>query len=72
MGGLDISLLFVFFDPAAEKRHWLHSKVHIPHAFRIFDVTFENKLLAYGGRALRFSSYNIVLQQLFNNNAPVV
>ena len=27
VGGFDISLLFVFFAPAVEKRHWLYSKV---------------------------------------------
>ena len=36
------SLLYVFFAPAAEKRHWLHSKVYIPHAGSIFDVAFIN------------------------------
>ena len=40
VGGFDISLFFVFFAPAAEKRHWLHSKVYISHAPPFFDVKF--------------------------------
>ena len=49
VGGFEISLLFVFFAPTVEKRHWLYSKVHIPPAGSIFDVSFRNKLLARGG-----------------------
>ena len=38
------------FCSRGKKRHWFYSKVYIPPAGSIFDVTFRNKVLAYGVR----------------------